>query len=108
MDVIEGAGDPGAHMHTREMPECDMCEAPFRGRMPNPYWVASASQQRDQDGHPQPAGSIRIYLCRDHRAQLDRALERAARRERNRLLRGQQFLTRLDRTRSLRSLDPSD
>lgn len=49
MDVIEGDGDPEAHMDPREMPECDICQVALKGRMPKPLWM-SPTGGRDEDG----------------------------------------------------------
>ena len=46
--VVPGGSDPSAHLHAREMAECDVCRTPFRGPMPKPYWVARTAGDRDR------------------------------------------------------------
>lgn len=91
MDLIEGGGQPNAHLHRTAMPNCDLCGADLKGRMPNPYWVAT-SDHKDADGYPAPGATVRMYLCKEHREAMKEAIERAWKREIHRDLAGQRML----------------
>lgn len=92
MDLIKGGEDPQAHMHRRMNPECDLCGAPLKGPMPKPYWVSASARHDDEHGHPVPEdGHVRVYFCKDHRAQMEEAIQSAYVRERNRSLKGQRL-----------------
>lgn len=104
MDVIDGGGDPTAHLHRRARPHCDWCQAPLPGPMPHPFWLAATSRDRDEHGHPQPEdASVRVYLCAEHRTQMTAALDHAWRRERDRTMHGQRLLPSLPH---LNAVDP--
>jgi hypothetical protein len=93
MKIVEGGNDPLAHMHRREMPNCDICGAELRGRMPKPFWVASSSRRTDQFGRPLPEDTaVRVYLCKEHRELFEQTmLQRAWKREVNRRMKGQRM-----------------
>jgi len=100
MDLIKGGDEPQAHMHRRMSPECDLCGAPLKGPMPKPYWVAASARHDDEHGHPVPEDAhIRMYLCKEHRAQMEEALQRAYRRERNRSIQGQRLFPQIPSVR---------
>ena len=96
MKTIDGGNEPEANMHRREDPTCDLCGQPFRGVMPAPHWV-SASYGKDEQGHPAPGSPIRMYLCKEHRTNLDEGIRKAYRRDRNRKYKGQAMFPELRR-----------
>lgn len=85
MDLIEGGAEPGAHMHRRMRPNCDLCGTELKGPMPKPFWLAPSARDADEHGHPTMENSlVRVYLCREHRLALDSAITSAWERERDR------------------------
>ena len=94
MKLIQGGGDPDAHLHSRIRPNCDWCGAPLKGRMPKPYWVAfTARRECDEHGHEVPENPFRMYLCKEHREAMTAAFDRAVRRERDRTIIGQRIFS---------------
>ena len=93
MNVVEGGNEPDAHLHRRIMPECDWCGASLAGRMPNPFWVARpASGRTDEFGHPVAEdATVRVYLCKQHRLLMTKALDHALHRELHRKTAGQKM-----------------
>jgi hypothetical protein len=90
------------------MPERDICQTQFKGAMPNPYWLAATTHERDAHGHPAPSAPMRVYLCKEHRGVFDAVLGRATRRERNRVLKGESFLTAQVKNKGLWAVPPHE
>ena len=104
MKVHVGGGDPQAHLHRREDPTCDLCGESLKGAMPLPLWVAP-SDGKDEQGHPLPNESsvIRMYFCKTHRDELNAAMLKAGRRERNRSLKGQRMYPEINKLTAIKN-----
>ncbi len=102
MEVIEGGGDSRAHLQRRMLPFCDLCGVELKGRMPNPFWAAR-SDQRDDQGHPAPGAAVRLYLCKQHRESMAKAIDSAWQRETHRTVSGQRMFPSLPHLHGLDS-----